>query len=184
MFRAGVVAAVFAPLISSVVLAGQQTAAVPSARFVGTWVGTQGWAIDNPPPGARQDQPVTVTIETNDRGALTGFVVPFLGGEDGATFTEATVVGDELRATAMVGRPRVGGVRGRGAAPPTATDDGSASAADVPGRRGGAGWKDAIRVAFVFRNSGTALTGTADVRLGDVPWMRFNYDLGKKRSRY
>lgn len=162
MFRAGVVPAVFVALTTSVLLAGQQTAAVPSARFVGTWVGTQGWAIDNPPPGARQDQPVTITIETNDRGALTGFVVPFLGGEDGATFTEASVVGDELRATAMVGRPRVGGARGRGAP----------------------GWKDAIQVAFVFRNSGTALTGTADVRLGDVPWMRFNYDLGKKRSRY
>jgi hypothetical protein len=162
MFRAGMVQAVFVALASSVLLAGQQTAAVPSARFVGTWVGTQGWAIDNPPPGARQDQPVTVTIETNDRGVLTGFVVPFLGGEDGATFTEAAVVGDELRAMAIVGRPRAGGARGRG----------------------GAGWKDAIQVAFVFRNSGTALTGTADVRLGDVPWMRFNYDLGKKRSRY
>jgi hypothetical protein len=158
------VPALFAAVLttSAVLLAGQQPAAGPSARFVGTWVGTQGWAIANPPPGARQDQPVTVTIETTESGAVTGSVVPFLGGEDGATFTDATIVGDELRATAIVGRPRAGGARGRGAP----------------------GWKDAIRVAFAFRNSGTALTGTADVRLGDVPWMRFNYELGKKRSRY
>jgi hypothetical protein len=29
-----------------------------------------------------------------------------------------------------------------------------------------------------------SLSGTADVTMGDVPWMTFKYDLGKKRSRY
>jgi hypothetical protein len=28
------------------------------------------------------------------------------------------------------------------------------------------------------------MTGTADVQMGDVPWMKFSYDLGKKRARY
>ena len=86
---------------------------------------------------------------------------PFLGGDDGATITEATIVGDELRATAVVGRPR-----------PTA------------GRGGGRGGNNATRIAFVFRNDGVKMTGTADVRMGEVPWTKFKYDLGKKRSRY
>jgi hypothetical protein len=74
-------------------------------------------------------------------------------------------VGEELRATAVVGRPRP--------AQPT-------------GRRGGGGpgWKDPIRIAFVFRNTGVTMEGTADVRMGDVPWLKFKYDLGKKRARY
>jgi hypothetical protein len=36
----------------------------------------------------------------------------------------------------------------------------------------------------VFRNDGVTMTGTADVRMGEVPWTKFKYDLGKKRSRY
>ena len=80
-------------------------------------------------------------------------MTPFLGGEDGATIVEAEVVGDELRASAVVGR-------GRG------------------------GWKAPVRVAFMLRNEGLALKGTADVRMGDVPWMKFSYDLSRKRSRY
>jgi len=79
------------------------------------------------------------------------------------TITDATIVGEELRATAVVGRPR----------PATA------------GRRGGGGGGNgAIRIAFVFRNDGVKLTGTADVQMGDVPWTKFKYELGKKRSRY
>jgi hypothetical protein len=135
---------------------------VPAARFAGTWVGTQAWAISEAPPGARDDQPVALTLELID-GRLTGTIRPFLGGDDGATIVEAAIVGEELRATAVVGRPR-----------PTA------------GRRGGGpgNWKDATVVHFTFRGDAVTLTGTADVRLGDVPWMTFEYRLGRQRSRY
>jgi len=131
-----------------------QTSAPAAAmsRFVGTWVGTQSWAIADPPPGSRQDQPVTLVIENAD-GRLRGTMTPFLGGEDGATIVDAQVVGDELRGSAVVGR-------GRG------------------------GWKAPVRVAFTLRNEGLALKGTADVRMGEVPWMKFSYDLSRKRSRY
>jgi hypothetical protein len=132
----------------------QPSAAAQPTRFAGTWVGTQAWAIANPPPGSRQDQPVTLTLEVVD-GKLTGTMKPFLGGEDGATLVDATIVGEELRATAIVGRP---------------------------GRAGG--WKEPIRVAFAFRNNGVDLTGDADVKMGDVPWMKFKYELSRKRSRY
>jgi hypothetical protein len=141
----------------------QQPDAVPAARFVGVWVGTQAWAIDNPPPGASQDQAVTLELQLVD-GRITGTMKPFLGGEDGATIVDAAIVGEELRATAVVGRPRPQASAGR--------------------RGGGAGWKDPIRIAFVFKTAGAEMNGTADVRMGDVPWMRFAYDLGKKRARY
>lgn len=137
-------------------------AAVPAARFAGTWVGTQAWAISNPPPGSSQDQPVTLEIQVVD-GKITGMMKPFLGGEEGATFIDASIVGEELHATAVVGRPRP----------------------QVAGRRGGgAGWKDPIRIAFVFKNNGVNMQGKADVQMGEVPWMTFSYDLGKKRARY
>jgi hypothetical protein len=128
--------------------------AVPMARFVGTWVGTQRWTIANPPPGSRQDQPVTLILEEAD-GKLRGTLTPFLGGEDGATIVEAAIVGSELRATAVAGNGR-----GRG------------------------GWKAPVRIAFVFTNEGLLLKGSAEVRMGDVPWMTFGYDLERKRSRY
>lgn len=147
-------------LMAALALGQVQSAAVPAARFVGTWVGTQAWAIPNPPPGANNHQPVTLELQLVD-GKITGTMRPFLGGDDGATITEATIVGEELRATAVVGRPR-----------PTA------------GRGGGRGGNSATRIAFVFRNDGVKMTGTADVRMGDVPWTTFKYDLGKKRSRY
>ena len=138
------------------------TPAVPAARFVGTWVGTQAWAIKDPPPGANNEQPVTLDIQIVD-GKITGTMRPFLGGEDGATITEATIVGEELRATAVVGRPR---------------------AANAGRRGGGAGGNSAIGIAFVFRNDSLKMTGTADVKMGDVPWTKFRYALEKKRSRY
>ena len=145
---------------ASIVHAQAGTPAIPAARFEGTWVGTQGWAIGNPPPGARQDQPVTLEIAVTD-GRITGTMTPFLGGEDGATIVDATIVGEELHATAVAGRPR------------------------PPGRRGGGGgWKEPIAITFVLRNDGVKMTGTADVKMGDVPWMKFTYDLGRKRSRY
>ena len=148
--------------LAAVAAHGQAPAApVPAARFVGTWVGTQGWAIKDPPPGASNEQPVTLELALTD-GKLTGTMRPFLGGDDGATITDATIVGDELRATAVVGRPRPAGRRGAGPA----------------------GGNSAIRIAFVFRNDGVKMTGTADVTMGDVPWTKFKYSLGKKRSRY
>lgn len=134
---------------------------MPSARFVGTWVGTQAWAITDPPPGASKDQPVTLDLQVVD-GRVTGTMKPFLGGEDGATIVDATIVGEELRATAVVGRPRT----------------------QAAGRGRGGGFKDATKIAFVFRVNGVKMTGTADVQMGDVPWTKFSYDLGKKRSRY
>jgi hypothetical protein len=147
-------------VLASVASSQVQPAAVPASRFVGTWVGTQGWAIPNPPPGANNEQPVTLELQLTD-GRITGTMRPFLGGDDGATITEATIVGDELRETAVVGRPR-----------PNA------------GRGGGRGGNSATRITFVFRNDGVTMTGTADVRMGEVPWTKFKYDLGKKRSRY
>ena len=144
-------------------VAAQEPAAVPSARFAGTWVGTQAWAIKDPPPGASLDQAVTLDLEVVD-GKVIGTMKPFLGGEDGATIVDATIVGEELRATAVVGRPR--------------------TQAAGRGRGGGGGFKDATKIAFVFRADGVKMTGTADVQMGDVPWMKFSYNLGKKRSRY
>jgi hypothetical protein len=141
--------------------AGQAAPSGSASRFVGTWVGTQAWAIKDPPPGANNEQPVTLQLELVE-GRITGTMRPFLGGDDGATIVESTIVGDELRATAVVGRPRPAGRRGGGPATGTA----------------------AIRIAFIFRNDGLKMTGAADVTMGDVPWTKFRYNLGKKRSRY
>ncbi len=162
MRKLPVLAFVALSLVPSEQAASQDAAAAAQpVRFAGTWVGTQGWAIENPPPGARDDQPVTLDLAVVD-GRLTGTMKPFLGGEDGATLVDATIVGEELRATAIVGRPRPEGAR-----------------------RGGRGnWTDPIQVAFTFRLDGLNLTGTSDVKMGEVPWMKFKYDLSRKRSRY
>jgi hypothetical protein len=156
--------AVFILLLQPARAALQEPAPVQPARFAGTWVGTQAWDIESPPPGSSQQQAVTLELDVVD-GKLTGSMKPFFGGDDGATLVETAIVGEELRATAVVGRPR----------PPGA------------GRRGGgpANWKEPVRIAFVFRTAdGVNLLGTAEVKMGDTPWMRFRYDLGKKRSRY
>jgi hypothetical protein len=157
-----------------------QRATVSPQTFVGTWVGTQSWAIESPPPGARQDQPVSLTIDLVD-GKITGTMTPFMGGQDGATFVDAQIVGDELRVAAVVGRPRQ--------APAARADVPPAEDAPVArgrGRRGGPApsWKDPVRVQFTFKNDGTALTGVADITMNDVKWLKFNYDLSRKRSRY
>ena len=149
-------------LLSAIATAQTPTPAVSPSRFAGTWVGTQAWAIKDPPPGANNEQPVTLDIQIVD-GKITGTMRPFLGGEDGATITEATIVGEELRATAVVGRPRPANAGRRG---------------------GGAGGSSATAIAFVFRNDALTMTGTADVKMGDVPWTKFKYELSKKRSRY
>ena len=74
------------------------------ARFVGTWVGTQTWAIENPPANAKTPQPVELNIELVD-GKLVGVMTPFFGGSDGARFAEARIVGEDLRASGALGRP-------------------------------------------------------------------------------
>lgn len=147
-------------------------AAVSPQTFAGTWVGTQSWALASPPPGARQDQPVSLTIEVVD-GKVIGSLTPFLGGQDGATFVDSQIVGDQLQAAAVVGRPRAGAI---------ANEDEGAGAR---GRRGRPpGWKDPIKIQFAFRNDGQDLKGTADVTLNEIKWLTFNYDLSRKRSRY
>lgn len=143
---------------------GQLAATVQPGQFVGTWVGTQGWAIADPPPGARADQPVSLEIELVD-GRLAGTMRPFLGGEDGATIVEAALIGNELHARAVVGRPRPAGTAARRSGQP-------------------GNWKDAIEIRYVFRLDGVDLAGTADVRMGEVPWLAFSYSLSRKRSRY
>jgi hypothetical protein len=169
-------------VFSTAIFAAQQAPApTPMARFAGTWVGTQSWAIENPPPGSRNDQPVTLIIDVTD-GKLTGSMKPFLGGDDGATIVDAKIVGEELHATASVGRPRQAGRRG---APPRPDAGNGADTGNAPAQPGPTGnWKNSVAVSFAFRNDGLNLTGAADVRLGDVPWMKFKYELSRKRSRY
>ena len=164
------------PAVSLVLLLLFQAAPQPPARatvspqgFVGTWVGTQKWAIDTPPPGARQDQPVALTLELAGEKII-GTLTPFMGGQDGATIIDSEIIGDELRATAVIGKPRPAGEGGRGR-----------------GGRGAAAqtnWKDDSRIQLVLKNDGLAITGTADVTLNGVKWLKFTYDLSKKRSRY
>jgi hypothetical protein len=72
-------------------------------QFVGTWVGTQTWAIDNPPANATTPQPVELNIELID-GKLVGAMTPFFGGGDGARFTDGRIEGDAFRAGAVMGR--------------------------------------------------------------------------------
>ena len=145
-------------------------ATVSAQTFVGTWVGTQKWAIDSPPPGARQEQPVALTLELAGTKII-GTLTPFVGGQDGATIVDSEIIGDELRATAVMGKPRP-----------------ADAAAGGRGGRGGAGlsanWKDGTKIQLVLKNDGVAMTGTADLTLNDVKWLKFTYDLSKKRSRY
>jgi hypothetical protein len=64
-------------------------------------------------------------------------------------------------------------------------DSGAGAGGAAGGRAGPTGnWKDSTAIRFVFRNSGLEMTGTADVRLGEVPWMTYKYQLSKKRARY
>ena len=65
-----------------------------------------------------------LTIEVVD-GKVAGSMAPFLGGDEGATLVAATMVGDELHATAVVGRSR-----------PT-----------IGARRGPPNWKDTVAIA-------------------------------------
>jgi hypothetical protein len=132
-----------------------------ASAFVGIWVGTQAWAIDNPSPSAKEEQPVELKIDVVG-GQIVGFMTPWFGGSDGATFIQTTVDGDQLKANAVVGKPPAPGARGQ---------------------RGN--WKNNVRIVFNLKNDfKDSLTGTADVMMNDVKWLKFTYNLSKKRSRY
>ena len=137
------------------------------SRFVGTWVGFQTWAIDNPPPNAKTPQPVELDIQLVD-GKLVGVMTPFFGGSDGANFAESRIAGDDLQASGAMGplpKPAEAGLRPN--RPP-------------------AGWKATVKINFDFKVTAdkNQLVGTADVLMGDVQWTKFKYELSKKRSRY
>jgi hypothetical protein len=134
---------------------------VSPATFAGTWVGLQTVA-NNTSPGVQEAQTVTMTIEVVD-GKLVGTLTPFFGGNDGASFIDAQIVGEELKASAMVGKPPAAGGEGRGAGP---------------------AWKSDTRIRFTLKADRTHMKGTGDVELSGVKWMQYNYDLEKKRSRY
>ena len=104
-----------------------------------------------------------MTIEIVD-GKLVGTLTPFFGGNDGASFVEAQIVGEELRASAIIGKtPAPGGGEGRGAGP---------------------AWKSDTKIQFTLKADRTRMKGTGDVELSGVKWMEYTYDLEKKRSRY
>jgi hypothetical protein len=137
------------------------------ARFVGEWVGLQTWAIADPPPNARDPQPVEIKIESID-GRLVGTITPFMGGSDGASFVDAQIAGEELKANGLIGPPRLAAPQGG------------------RGQRGTTGWKGAVKLDFAFTATGNnnQLTGTVDVSMGDAKWMKFKYELNRKRGRY
>jgi hypothetical protein len=140
----------------------QRTVSVQS--FVGTWVGTQRWADDIKGPGPAEEQEVTLTIEEFN-GKLVGSLTPFFGGSDGASFGNGDLVGDELKATGRIGQPKPG--------------EPVAESRNQPRT-----WKGQTQIAFAFDVDRNNLTGSADVSLNGVKWLRFTYDLSKKRSRY
>jgi hypothetical protein len=135
---------------------------VSPATFAGTWVGLQTVA-NNTSPGVQEAQTVTMTIELVN-GKLAGTLTPFFGGDDGASFVDVEIVGEELKVSAIVGKPR--------------------AAAGGEGRGPAAGWKSDTRIRFTLKADRTRMKGTADVELSGVKWMQYNYDLEKKRSRY
>jgi hypothetical protein len=138
--------------------------AVTVQRFVGTWVGTQRWADDIKGPGPAEEQEVTLTIEEFN-GKLVGSLTPFFGGSDGASFGNGDLAGEELKATGRIGQPKPG--------------EPVAESRNQPRT-----WKGQTQIAFAFDVDRNNLKGTADVTLNGVKWLRFNYDLSKKRSRY
>jgi hypothetical protein len=140
------------------------TQTVTPASYVGTWVGTQRWAADVKSPGPAEDQEVSLTIEEFG-GKLVGTMTPFFGGSDGASFADGVLTGDELRASGKLGQPRAG--------EPVAES-----------RNQPRGWKGETRIQFAFTADRNNLKGTADIQLNGVQWLKFTYDLSRKRSRY
>jgi hypothetical protein len=141
-----------------------QERSVTLQSFVGTWVGTQRWADDIKSPGPSEDQEVTLTIEEFN-GKLVGTLVPFFGGSDGASFGNGDLAGDQLRATGKFGQPKPG--------EPVSES-----------RNQPRNWKGQTAIHFAFDVDRNNLKGTAEVQLGGVKWLKFTYDLSRKRSRY
>src|ERR1700687_1374180 len=119
----------------------QATQTATPSSFVGTWVGVQTWAIDDPSPGAKEEQEVTLTIDEFG-GKLVGTLTPFFGGSDGASFVHGELVGGELRAAGRFGQPRAG--------------EPAAESRNQP-----RGWKEATRIQFAFSADRNSLKGTA-----------------------
>jgi len=137
---------------------------VTPQSFVGTWVGTQKWADEIKSPGPAEDQEVTLTIEEFN-GKLVGTIAPFFGGSDGASFGNGDLVGEQLKATGRIGQPKPG--------------EPVAESRNQPRT-----WKGQTQIAFAFDVDRNNLKGTADVTLNGVKWLRFTYELSRKRSRY
>jgi hypothetical protein len=154
-------------IVASGSLSGQEDRAqrtVTLESFVGTWVGTQRWADDIKSPGPSEDQEVTLTIEEFN-GKLVGTLTPFFGGSDGASFGNGDLAGDQLRATGKFGQPKPG--------EPVSES-----------RNQPRNWKGQTAIQFAFDVDRNNLKGTAEIQLGGVKWLKFTYDLSRKRSRY
>jgi hypothetical protein len=154
-------------IVSAISLHAQEERAqrtVTLQSFVGTWVGTQKWADDIKSPGPSEGQEVVLTIEEFN-GRLVGTLTPFFGGSDGASFGNGDLAGDQLRATGRIGQPKPG--------EPVAES-----------RNQPRNWKGQTQIAFAFDVDRNDLKGTADVTLNGVKWLKFEYELSRKRSRY
>jgi hypothetical protein len=141
---------------------------VHASRFVGEWVGFQTWAIEDPPPNVGEPQPVEVKIQVVE-GKLVGVIAPFMGGFDGASFVGGQIIREELKGSGGMGPPPLPAVK-----------------ADPQATRRIPRWKTSVRVnfSFVAGENINELRGTADVLMGQVTWIKYKYDLKKKRSRY
>jgi hypothetical protein len=135
---------------------------VSPATFAGTWVGLKQVA-NNTLTRRTEAQTVTLTIEVVD-GKLVGTLTPFLAATTAPRSSTTEIVGEELRASAIVGKPPR--CRRR------------------RGKRAGSSWKSDTRIRFTLKADRTRMKGAADVELSGVKWMQYNYDLEKKRSRY
>ncbi|HEX4999127.1 MAG TPA: hypothetical protein VFY29_12940 [Terriglobia bacterium] len=119
-------------------------------RFTGAWIGAQNWKTDTPSPYAREGQNVSVLIG-NVGNELGGTMTPFLGFAEGVRFTDVRISGNQLRATGVIRPPQ---------SPPNPDE-----------------WKDSVLATFVFTIDKGELVGTANLTMGNVPWLRLEYRL-------
>jgi hypothetical protein len=87
-------------------------------------------------------------------GKINGLMTPFLGSAEGATFADGRIVGNQLRANAMIGAPK--------------------------STRDPYDWKDSVEIAFVFTLEGNELAGTANLILNETPWLKLEYRLNRQ----
>ena len=93
---------------------------------------------------------------------LVGTIVPFFGGRDGASFTDADVAGDELHTIAVIGPLQPPG------AEPRAPSD----------------WRSRVRIRLDLTQEGMTLRGRAEVSMDGARWIAYQYELSRKRPRY